>query len=111
MINSMAGKTAVVTGGGSGIGRSACTIFAQRGARVAVVDVDVQMGERTVEMIRQMGGDAVFLKVDVSISSQVEVMVEQTVKEFGSLDYAFNNAGIELGAFLLQHMPKKAGID
>ena len=86
-------KVALVTGGSFGIGRATCIAFAQRGAKVSVVDV-VEDNE-TVNRIKAAGGEAVFIKCDVSKSADVQAMVEKTVKTFGRLDYAFNNAGIE----------------
>ncbi len=86
-------KVAIVTGGSFGIGRATCIAFAQCGAKVAVVDV-VEDNE-TVNRIKAAGGEAVFIKCDVSKSADVQAMVEKTVKTFGRLDYAYNNAGIE----------------
>lgn len=89
------GKVAVVTGGGSGIGRAIALAFAREGARVGVADVAVQGGEGTVQEIRAMGGEALFIQTDVSNSADVERMVRTVVETYGRLDYAANNAGIE----------------
>lgn len=86
-------KVAIVTGGSFGIGRATSIAFAQRGAKVAVVDV-VEDSE-TIDAIKAAGGEAIFIKCDVSKSAEVQAMVEKTVKTFGRLDFAFNNAGIE----------------
>ncbi|MDZ4844560.1 MAG: SDR family oxidoreductase [Chitinophagales bacterium] len=86
-------KVAIVTGGSFGIGRAASIAFAQGGAKVAVVDV-VEDTE-TVNAIKAAGGEAIFIKCDVSKSADVQAMVEKTVKTYGRLDFAFNNAGIE----------------
>ncbi|TPE46220.1 SDR family oxidoreductase [Pontibacter mangrovi] len=86
-------KVAIVTGGSFGIGRATAMLFAQRGAKVAVVDW-VEDAE-TVNSITAAGGEAIFIKCDVSKDSDVQAMVEKTVSTFGRLDYAFNNAGIE----------------
>lgn len=88
------GKVAVVTGAASGIGRAASQIFAREGAKVVVSDVNEAGGNETVEMIKGAGGDACFVKCDTSNASQVEVMVKAAVDTYGSLDCAFNNAGI-----------------
>lgn len=93
----MKGKVALVTGGGSGIGRAASLRFAQRGARVAVADVDARGGAGTLSMIRAAGGEALFVEADVSRAPDVEAMLEATVGAFGRLDYAFNNAGVFTG--------------
>lgn len=89
------GKVALVTGASSGIGRESALAFAQEKARVVVADVDGDGGGATVEMIRHRGGEAVFVKTDVSLSAEVEAMVDVAISEYGRLDYAHNNAGIE----------------
>lgn len=95
-----AGKSVLVTGGGSGIGRAAALSFAAEGARVAVSDVDATGGEQTVSLIAQTGGEAIFIRADVSQSAQVQAMIDTVVSRFGRLDCAFNNAGIEI-----EHQP------
>src|SRR2546422_424419 len=89
------GKIALVTGGGSGIGRATALVFAREGAKVVVADVVVGGGEETVRLIKKAGGDAVFVKVDVSKGAEVEALITKTVETYGRLDCAFNNAGIE----------------
>jgi NAD(P)-dependent dehydrogenase (short-subunit alcohol dehydrogenase family) len=88
------GKVALVTGGGSGIGRAASLAFAEAGAAVMVVDIDSDGGAETVAQIRHRGARADFIEADVAIDKQVEAMVAATVERFGRLDCAFNNAGI-----------------
>jgi NAD(P)-dependent dehydrogenase (short-subunit alcohol dehydrogenase family) len=90
------GKVALVTGGSSGIGRASSIAFARNGARVAVADIDVEGGNRTVDMINSMqGSSAFFIKADVTKASDVQSMVETAVRTYGRLDYAHNNAGID----------------
>tara|TARA_Y100000590_G_scaffold359640_1_gene415558 strand:+ start:240 stop:1016 length:777 start_codon:yes stop_codon:yes gene_type:complete len=91
----MIGKTALVTGGGSGIGRSAAIAFGAAGANVVVADVDEAGGEETAALIKDAGGKAIFVPADVSRSNDVESMVEATIAAYGGLNCAFNNAGIQ----------------
>ncbi|WP_126243636.1 SDR family oxidoreductase [Chitinophaga rhizosphaerae] len=86
-------KVAVVTGGSFGIGRAAAIAFANKGAKTVIVDW-LEDGE-TLKRIKAAGGEAIFMKCDVSKSDDVRKMVENTISTFGQLDYAFNNAGIE----------------
>jgi NAD(P)-dependent dehydrogenase (short-subunit alcohol dehydrogenase family) len=87
-------KVALVTGGASGIGEACVLEFARDGAKVVVVDLNNELGEKTVSSVKQAGGNAIFLSVDVSNPEAVEQMVADTVAEFGRLDFAVNNAGI-----------------
>ncbi len=88
------GRVALVTGGGSGIGRATSVAFAREGAKVVVDDINVEGGEETVRMIKSAGGEAIFVKADVSIAAEVEAMVQKTIETYGRLDCAFNNAGV-----------------
>ena len=94
-MNTLAGKVALVTGGSSGIGRATAIKFGERGAKVVVAARREKEGKETGEMIKKAGGEATFVQTDVRIASQVENMVQQTVKKYGRLDIAFNNAGVE----------------
>ncbi|WP_338811387.1 glucose 1-dehydrogenase (plasmid) [Agrobacterium leguminum] len=88
------GKVALVTGGADGIGRAAALLFAQRGAKVVVTDINTEKGEAVATSIREMGGDAFFVRGNVTDRSDVAAFVQATVDRFGRLDCAFNNAGI-----------------
>jgi NAD(P)-dependent dehydrogenase (short-subunit alcohol dehydrogenase family) len=90
-------KIGLVTGGGSGIGRATAILFAAEGAKVAVADINEKGGNETVEIIKNAGGSAIFVLTDVSDQEQVRNLVFQTVKTFGRLDCAVNNAGISSG--------------
>src|SRR5712692_5813436 len=89
------GKIALVTGGGSGIGRATALKLAKEGAKVMIADYVPEGGERTVRMIEEAGGEASFVAADVSVTKQVEAMVAKTIASYGRIDCAFNNAGIE----------------
>jgi NAD(P)-dependent dehydrogenase (short-subunit alcohol dehydrogenase family) len=89
------GKTAVITGAASGIGRATALAFADAGARVLGSDVDVAGGEETVAAARAAGGAIHFVRCDVRSGADVEAMVAQAIARFGRLDCAVNNAGIE----------------
>src|SRR5262245_28657269 len=88
------GKVALVTGGGAGIGRATALAFARAGANVVIGNRNAENGEETVSLIAAAGGKAVFQKTDVTVASQVEALVARAVREFGSVDCAFNNAGV-----------------
>jgi NAD(P)-dependent dehydrogenase (short-subunit alcohol dehydrogenase family) len=88
-------RVALVTGAASGIGRATALAFAATGAAVMLADVDTDGGEETRQLIRDQGGEAVFMRVDVAVNADVAAMVATTADRFGRLDYAFNNAGIE----------------
>ena len=87
-------KTAIITGGGGGIGRSTAIRFAKEGARVAVADIDVSIGEETVSLIKRDGGEAIFIKTDVTESEQLKALIDTTTSTFGALHILFNNAGV-----------------
>ena len=87
-------KVAIITGGATGMGRAASLLFAREGAKVVVADRNVPEGQKTVALVGEMGGDALFVETDVSKSALVSDMVEQTVQRFGKLDVLVNNAGI-----------------
>ena len=88
------GKSVVVTGAGSGIGRAAAFAFARDSARVAVADISLKRARDSAEEIRSNGGEAIAVQVDVSDAAAVEQMILRTAREFGRVDCAFNNAGI-----------------
>ena len=87
-------KVAIITGAGKGIGWGIAKVFSKEGAKVVVVDCDEEAGEKTAEEIRQSGGDAIFVKCDVSNEEQVKAMVQATIDKYGRIDVLVNNAGI-----------------
>ncbi|MEL0083133.1 MAG: glucose 1-dehydrogenase [Gammaproteobacteria bacterium] len=88
-------KVALITGGGSGIGRATALKFAALGAKVVAADINTASAEAAAEEIINQGGQAAAVTVDVADSASVKAMVDFTVNQFGALHYAFNNAGIE----------------
>jgi len=87
-------KVAIVTGGGSGIGRATSELFAKEGAKVVVSDIDEKKGNDVVAAITKAGGEAIFVKADTSSATDNENLVKKAVEKFGGLHIAVNNAGI-----------------
>ncbi|MDH7485086.1 MAG: SDR family oxidoreductase [Anaerolineae bacterium] len=94
----LAGKVAIITGAGAGIGRSTALLFAREGAKVVVADRDPHMGAETVSLIKAGGGEAIFVQVDVSRAADAERMARTAVETYGKLDILVNNAGIYMQA-------------
>lgn len=92
-VGKLAGRTALITGGGAGIGRDAALLFSREGAQVAVADIDRDAGMAVAEQIRSMGGDALFIRTDASEPDSVQAAFAQTVATFGKLDTLYNNVG------------------
>lgn len=89
------GKVAIVTGAGSGIGRAVAILFAKEGAKAVVNCRTAETGEETVRMIREAGGEAIFVKADVSKAEDVKNMINTTIDTYGELNVLCNNAGID----------------
>ena len=87
-------KTAIITGAGSGLGQATAVRMAEEGINIVVVDVNEKGGNETVEMVKKLGVDSIFIKTDVSKAEEVKNYVDKTVEKFGKIDYFFNNAGI-----------------
>ena len=98
-------KVALVTGASSGIGRASSLAFAQEGYKLVLADVDVDGGEETMQMILNAGGEAIFVRTDVSQTSDIKNMIEQAVMHYGRLDCAHNNAGIAGGSYKTWEYP------
>jgi len=87
-------KVALITGAGSGIGRETALLFAQEGASIVVVDVNDEAGQKTVQMVQDAGGKAIYVHADISKAADCEKMVQAAETTFGKLNVLFNNAGI-----------------
>lgn len=94
MDNDLQGKTALVTGAASGIGKAIALLYGQHGANVMVSDIDQVPGQQVMDQLKASGANARFFKADVSDPAQCQQLVQETVRAFGSLDIACNNAGI-----------------
>ncbi|MCK9542849.1 MAG: glucose 1-dehydrogenase [Novosphingobium sp.] len=88
-----AGKVALVTGGATGIGRETAIRYARQGAKVTIADINESEARETVSKIADAGGEAIFVRADMTRATDIEAMVRETVRRFGRLDAAFNNAG------------------
>ena len=97
MAGRVEGKVALVTGGASGIGRATALTFAREGAKLVIADMNEDGGHQTVHMITENGGEATFVKTDVSKAVEVQALISQAVATYGRLDCAHNNAGISGG--------------
>src|SRR5215471_14711441 len=97
MAGRVEGKVALVTGGASGIGRATALTFAREGAKLVVADLNADGGHQTVHMITEQGGEAIFVKTDVSKAVEVQALISKAVETYGRLDCAHNNAGISGG--------------
>lgn len=96
MSQQLAGKVAYVTGSASGIGKAIATLYAQEGAKVAIADLNQAAAEAAAAELRAQGFEALGLAVDVTNEEQVDASVEQTVRQFGSVDVLVSNAGIQI---------------
>ena len=94
MSNLLAGRTAIVTGAADGIGRRCAEVFAAHGAQVIVADINIEQGQAAAQAIRNSGGEAHFIAVDMAQPEQVEALVQQTVAYYGGLNILLSNAGI-----------------
>jgi NAD(P)-dependent dehydrogenase (short-subunit alcohol dehydrogenase family) len=94
MEKDLAGKAVIVTGAASGIGQATALLYATHGAKVAISDIHEQAGKKVADQIKSSGGEAIFIKADVSDAQECEQLVIKTVAAFGRFDVAFNNAGI-----------------
>lgn len=89
----LSGKTALITGAGSGIGRATAMLFGREGGKVVVADVSSEKGNETVQMLKENGDQGMFLKVDVTKASEIENMVKAVIDRYKRIDILVNNAG------------------
>jgi len=90
----LANKVAIITGGGSGIGKASAHLFAKEGAKVVIAQRTAATGEETAAAIKSSGGEAIFVRADVTVASDAENLVRTTVDRFGKINMLFNNAGL-----------------
>jgi NAD(P)-dependent dehydrogenase (short-subunit alcohol dehydrogenase family) len=90
-------KVAIITGGGGGIGRATAIRFAQEGARLIIADYGEENGIKTVNIVREMGGEAEFIRTNMTKPDDVQNMIQKAVDTFGKVDILFNNAGVKSG--------------
>src|SRR5512146_680770 len=98
----LAGKTALITGAGGGIGRATALLFAQEGARVVAADLDEGSAAETARLIREAGSEAEAIHGDVTVAADVKRFVDFTVERYGRLDVLFNNAGVTTPATVVE---------
>src|SRR5438132_8669476 len=101
MSGQLNGKVALITGGASGIGRATALTFAREGAKLIIADMNEDGGQQTVHMITEKGGEAIFVRTDVSKAVEVQALISKAVETYGRLDCAHNNAGIPGGGLAL----------
>jgi NAD(P)-dependent dehydrogenase (short-subunit alcohol dehydrogenase family) len=100
MTKRLKGRVSLITGAAFGIGRTSALAFAREGAKIVIADVNESGGEETAQLVRKAGGEAMFIRTDVSCITEVEAMIAAVIQKYGRLDYAHNNAGIEGSALL-----------
>ncbi|MCB2202627.1 glucose 1-dehydrogenase [bacterium] len=94
MSQRLSGKVVIITGAGRGIGRRAALLFASEGAKLALVDIDAKAGESAAKDVQSAGGEAIFIKTDLTNAANVEAMVATVIEQYGRIDVLYNNAGI-----------------
>ncbi len=103
----LSGRVALVTGGGSGIGRSMCEGLAEFGADVVIADLNEETAQETAGLLDRFGHRSMAIKVDVTKAAEVNNMVNETVKKFGTIDILINNAGAIIGLYMIHETPEE----
>lgn len=100
------GKTAIITGGGNGIGRETILTFSREGANIVIADFDISAGRETLALLEDQGGIGMFIRVDVTDRDSIQHLVQETVNKFKRIDILINNAGITSDAMLHKLTPE-----
>ena len=108
MPETLNGKVALVTGSASGIGRATALTFAREGAKLVIADMNEDGGQQTAHMITENGGEATFVRVDVTSASQIEAMISKTIETYGRLDCSFNSVSPSLAMILPRNAQPRA---
>lgn len=104
----LANRVAIITGGGSGLGRASSLLFAAEGAKVVVAQRTARMGEETVAAIKSRGGEAMFVRTDITSATEVQHLIDATIERYGKIDILLNNAGIGQEAFEVDELDEAA---
>ncbi|MCX7982970.1 MAG: SDR family oxidoreductase [Syntrophales bacterium] len=102
MTKRLEGKVAIITGAADGIGRATAILFAQEGARLAIADINEKGLSQTAELVRNVGGEVIFRRTDVSQEAEVKALIDEAVSHYGSIDILINNAGITGNLYSLE---------
>ena len=94
MTNRLTGKVALITGAGSGIGRTAALLFAREGAHIVAGDINTEGNAETVRLIKEQGGEAIGVRLNVTIAEEIQAAIQTTLDTFGELNVLCNNAGV-----------------
>ena len=103
----LAGKTAIVTGGGSNIGRAICLLFAEEKTNLVIAEMDEAQGKKTADEALRLGAECLFVKTDITNNQQVEEMVKQATEKFQQVDILVNNVGWDIDQLYMEETREK----